>query len=194
MAPLPTIADTYRCALRWVDGGQSAVNVIHVRKSATTASSIASTIDANVTAAMWGSVVPGASVTTLTVTPLDGSSASFVLNTSGAKWTGSGTAGDALIAPAVIVSNRSSFRGRSRRGRTYLPFTSESVVASGLLDPAKVTSMNTAWAAFLAAMVAAGAQPVIASYKNADQVDWKTATVESTLATQRRRQTRLRKL
>jgi hypothetical protein len=192
MPGLPTIADTYRVALVWNLSGQSAVNVMHFLRSSTTAAVIASTLDSNVTAAMWGSVWPTATVNHIAVTPLDGSSATYTLNTSGAKWTGSAAAGDPTIAVAAIVKLTTSLRGRSNRGRLYLPGTCESVQNGGTLVAGTVTSMQTAWNNFLTAMVAAGQQPVVASYLHATQHPVAAFTVETFLATQRRRQGRIR--
>ena len=190
--PLPTIPDAYRVALVWNASGQLAVNVMHFLRASTTSAVIASTLDANVTAAMWGSVWPSASVNHITVTPLDGNSASYTLNTSGAKWTGSAAAGDPIIAVAAMVKLTTAFRGRSNRGRLFLPFVCESVQQGGTIVAGTVTSMQTAWNNFLTAMIAAGQQPIVASYLHANQHPVTAFTVESFFGTQRKRQSRLR--
>lgn len=192
MPALPVIADTYRVALVWNAAGQTAVNVMHILRSGTTAAVVASSVDANVTAAMWGSVWPTAIVNHLSVTPLDGSSATYQLNTTGAKWTGSAAAGDPTVAPAVVIKLTSTLRGRSYRGRLYIPFPCESVINGGTLNAPQVTSVQNAWNAFLTAMIAAGSQPVIASYLHATQIPVAAYTVETYLGTQRRRQERIR--
>jgi hypothetical protein len=192
--PLPIIADVYRIALLWTDTPTSshAVNVIHVRQAGTTAAAIAATMDANVTANMWGVETVNTKVTTVTVTKLDGSSASSSLAVTGAKWAGTAAAGDMIPAMAAVVKMQSLFRGRSQRGRVFLPFVAESQSTNGVLGAGAVAAMQTAWTNWVAAMVAAGAQPVIASYLHASQVDVASVTVEATAATQRRRQSRLR--
>jgi len=189
---LPVIADTYRVALNWTDSGQSAVNVMHILRSGTTASAIASSVDANVTAAMWGTVVNGAAVNHLVVTPLDGASASFTLNTTGAKWTGSGGVADPCVQCAVMIKCTTALRGRSNRGRLYLPFTSETISGGGVIAAGTQTTVQNAWNAFLTAMIAAGSQPVVASYLHATQHPIAAYTVELAMGTQRRRQSRLR--
>lgn len=189
--PLPVIADTYRVALNWTGpSGTHAVNVIHLLKSGTTAASIASTMDANVTTNMWNNVSASAQVTSLQVTPLDGSSATYVLNTTGAKWTGPNVGTDFAPAVANVISLRSNFRGRSKRGRVYMPYQAEAGMSNGVNGNTALS--QTAWNNWLAAMIAAGAQPVIASYKLASQVPITAIIVESVLGTQRRRQSRLR--
>lgn len=189
--PLPIIADTYRLALNWTGpSGSHAVNVMHLRKAATTAAAIAATMDANVTTNMWSNVTASALVTSLQVTPLDGTSATYILATSGAKWTGPAGAGDFVPAAAAIVSLRSVLRGRSNRGRLYLPFQAELNMSNGVLS--SVALAQTAWNNWLTAMVAAGAQPVIASYLHGTQHDIASINLELILGTQRRRQSRLR--
>lgn len=190
--PLPVIPDTYRCALNWEIGiGQSAVNVIHILRASATASLIASSIDANVTTNMWNAISTTALMNMLVVTPLDGSSASFSLATSGAKWSG-GSAGDVLPQVSVLVKAQTQLRGRSHRGRSFLPGIAEGAVAGGFLGAPAQALMQTAWNNFLAAMIAAGSQPVIASYKLSSQVPISSYTVELATGTQRRRMTRLR--
>jgi len=207
MVGLPTIADTFRCALKWSHtNGQTAVNVMHIHAPTKTPADVASGLDANVTAAMWGFVNVGASVNELQVTKLDGSSATYLLAVSGAKWTGGTTSGDFTPALAMCVSARTGLRGRRNRGRLYLPYISESVASNGSASSA-VTSCQSAWDTFLSTMTAAGLTPCIASYGFSQYRKGTTVitntwtptqnaitkyTVESILATQRRRQGRLR--
>lgn len=192
MASLPVIANCYRVALNWVhSSGQHAENVMHFRRLASTAAAVAALVDANVTANMWNQLSSGAVVTSIDVTPLDGSSATVRLATSGAKWTGS-DAGDFLVAPAALVSLRTGVRGRSYRGRVYRPFPGEVSVSNGVLSAGGVTASQTAWTTFVAAMNTASCQLVVASYLHQTTADVTTAIVENVLATIRRRQTRLR--
>lgn len=192
MPALPVIGDTYRCALRWGHStGQNAVNVIHITKAASSAAAVATALDTNATANMWGSVTGGASVNQLSITPLDGSSATYLLTVSGAKWTGAGGAGDFSPASAEVLSLRSTFRGRSKRGRIYLPFIGESSITNGSISSGLATT-QTAWNTWLAALIASGFFPCIASYKLASQVPVSSILVETLLGTQRRRQGRLR--
>lgn len=191
--PLPIIADTYRVALNWTESSvHTAVNVMHILRSGSSASVIAASLDTNATAAMWGCISSTALVTSLVVTPLDGSTASYTLTTSGAKWTGGATTTDPILQVAALVKLQSTFRGRSRRGRLFLPFVGESKSGGGIIDPTTRGTMQTAWNTWLAAMIAAGSQPVIASYLHATQVPVATATVELATGTQRRRNSRYR--
>lgn len=192
MATLPIIADTYRCALNWRHtNGQTAANVIHIRKAASTAAAVAAGIDANVTAAMWQPLSNGASVQEVRVTPLDGSTATTILAVTGAKWTG-GTAGDYTPAAAVLISLRTPFRGRSYRGRLFLPYLTETYQSNGSLDATARSNAQTAWDTFYSALNAGGFLWVVASYKLAIANSATARIVESAIATMRPRQSRLR--
>lgn len=192
MPPLPVIPDTYRAAFNWNDSGQTAVNVMHFRRASSSSAAVASLIDANVTAAMWGMIANGASVVRLDVTALDGASATFSLVTTGAKWAGGAGVTDPLIAVAQVIKLQTTLRGRRHRGRIYLPFTGENQTVGGSLLSASVTSVQNAWNTFLTATIAAGLPPVVASYRGASQLDVSSFVVETLVGTQRRRQTRLR--
>jgi hypothetical protein len=201
--PLPIIANTFRCALKWINtgGSQSAVNVIHVQANTAGqhASDAFAAIDAHVSANMWVSAVAGASVTEVDITPLDGVSATQSFSTgSPAKWSGS-AGGDYVPQVAVLIKLFTGLRGRQNRGRVYLPFTAETGISDGLLVATGV--INAAWVAFQAGMV--GMAPVewglcVASYDRAHAGVGAHATgitgllCEQVLGTQRRRQGRLR--
>jgi hypothetical protein len=190
--PLPVILDTYRIAQHWLASGQIAVNVWHVRRNSSTAAAIATIVDANVTAAMWGCVWNGAAVSYIEVTPLDGGSATYRLNTSGAKWTGSAAASDPVINAPALIKLQTTQRGPRNRGRLFLPFTAEVAMQGGALVAGTVTSMQTAWTNWLNAMTTAGAPVVVASYRGGVANNAVSATVETILATMRKRQSRLR--
>lgn len=191
--PLPVIADTYRVALEWTGpGGLRAVNVLHLTAAASDPAGVWSDLDASVTASMWNHTTSAVAVTRVVITKLDGSTASFIAAPTGAKWAGSTAAGDLEVAPSAIVSLRTALRGPRNRGRLYLPFPAEANVANGLLNSAVVTGMNTAWSTFRVAIATAGSPMTVASYVGATATAVLTATAESQLATQRRRQDQLR--
>ncbi len=202
--PLPVIANTFRCALRWsfAGSGQNAVNVIHIRSSAPgmTPAQAFTALDSSVAIAMWDSVVNVASVSEVDITPLDGATATASFSTgSPAKWSGS-AGGDAEIAGAALVKLSTPTRGRSFRGRVFLPFTSEAATANGFLVAGLPGTMTTAWEGFRTALEALTSPwaIVVASYDRAHAGAGATATtvsstlVEGALATQRRRQGRNR--
>jgi hypothetical protein len=190
MAHLPIIAGVQRVAFHWTTaGGASAINVMYFR--ATTEATCFTALDANATSGMWTLVSNGYSVTQLIITPLDGSSATVTHPTTGAKWTG-GTAGDYIPNLALIVKETTGKRGKSYRGRIYLPAITEASQINGVLTPATVTTMQTAWNTFYTAMSTATVIPCVVSQKLGTAENVTTFTVEPMAATQRMRLSRLR--
>lgn len=191
--PLPVIADTYRVAFNWTNTQDTslATNVMHFRKGGSNPAALQTSLDAHVTADMWKMVSPGASVDNLVITPLDGSSVSYPWSTGKpAKWTGNGAAGDWIPQVSSLIKLLTAKRGRSYRGRVFLPFTSEGTVAYGICNATYVGLCTTAWVNFRTAMIADGFQIVIASYVLATAENVIAIACESRTATQRRRQVR----
>lgn len=203
--PLPVIANTYRCALKWTESssGQTAVNVIHMQAngSGTTATDCYNAMNGAVTAAMWDNAVLSASIGEVDITPLDGHSGTITFVTgSPAKWSGS-AGGDWIPAVATLIKLSTPLRGRANRGRVFLPFTAEAIQANGLITTSGVTAITNAWVAFQTALVALSPTEwglVVASYDRAHSGAGAHATginavqCERPTASQRRRQERLR--
>jgi hypothetical protein len=197
MPPLPTISNTFRVALDWADAsGQTAVNVMHIRiAGGGTIGNVAAAMDSAATGNMWASVINSAHVSQFAITPLDGSTATaFVTPTTIGKWTGSSSSTEFLPAVSPLVKLTTAIRGRSNRGRLFLPFTGEGNVVNGKVRAADVTVMQPAWTSFLAGLAAftPACTLVVASYKLSTATTVLAAHVEDVLGTQRRRQGRLR--
>jgi hypothetical protein len=187
--PLPIIADIFRVTLNWEDtGAGKAHNVLHFSAPGKTESDVFTTIDAHVTQQMWDWAATTEVVESVSVLPLDGSSATTVhLTGSPAKWTGGGT-GQPLPQVCGIIKLETGLRGPANRGRVFIPHVGEGETAVGALSD--ITTVSTAWVAFANAMATAGVALGVASYKN---VDWHQAINVgggSRTATQRRRQHR----
>ena len=207
MVALPVIDDVYRVLFHWAaTGGQTAANVMHFKAPTLSASAVASQIDASVTQNMWSNVLSTATVGYIQVTKLDGSSATYQLATSGTKWQGAAGGTDFVPNVSTVVSLRTGQRGQRHRGRVFLPFQSETNIANGVRTDS-LSGGQTDWNTFLNAMATGLAPLHVASYGHSEYVknhtivtnSWTpdstvvlTATVEQTLATQRRRQSRLR--
>lgn len=198
MAALPVITDVFRCALNWQEsGGQVATNVIHIKdeSGAATASTIMTALDNAAAGGMWACVVPTAQVVDVGITPLDGTTATqhFTPPTP-SHWTGqNGT----QFVPQVsaIVKLSTGDRGRSKRGRIFLPFIAESSIANGVLDSTQAAAMQTEWNDFQDDLGAGtpSCLLVVASYKlGTATTAIEPIQVEGILGTQRRRQGRLR--
>lgn len=213
MPPLPIINNVQRVAMLWKFGttGQTAVNVMHFSTASTDTLALKNLIDTNVAAAMWSQAPTLAQVVQLSITPLDGHTATQLYTVSGTKWAGTQAGAEFVPQAAVVVSLRTAERGRQNRGRLYLPFTAESYINSGVLATAP-TTQQAAWDTFRANMKT-GLMPMhVASYghslhkrKNQDgsltytPVTWAphsnevlTTAVESIAGTMRPRQARLR--
>lgn len=202
--PLPVIPNVFRVALEWDNlAGQTAVNVIHIKTQASgvTPAAVFTCLDAHVTANMWDTTSDNSGITTVKITPLDGSSASADFLTSRpARWAPAGS-GQAVPNVAVLVKLQTPLRGRDNRGRIFLPFTGESSISNGIVDAATVVTMTTAWNTFADDIDADGTTPMdlgVASYDRrhagagAHFNAASAITVEGVAGTQRRRQSRLR--
>jgi hypothetical protein len=195
VAPLPVIANVYRTAFKWTSSevhGNS-VNVMHFEKSGSNPAALAASLDSHVTASMWQYARNTCSIAEVDITPLDGSSVTFpFLTTSPAKWKGAQTTGFIHPAEAVIIKLLTAKRGRSYRGRLFLPWGCDAHISDGFLDTATANTMTAAWIAFASAMEADGFNIVVASYKLATAEAVVAIQVEQPLGVQRRRQEVLR--
>lgn len=190
---LPVIPGTYRCAFNWTvaDSGLTATNVMHFERADYSAENVYFDIDGAVTADMWLQTKTDIGISSVEVTPLDGTSLPYIGNTGkGVKWSGSQSGGDFIPQVATIVKLTTAKRGRSYRGRVFLPFVGETRAGGGIMDPTTRSDMEDAWVAFVSAMATAGTPMAIASYKLATSEDVIQATVESFCGTIRKRQPR----
>jgi hypothetical protein len=148
-------------------------------------------LNTNVTAAMWAHTPTSSKVDFVTLTNLDGVSGSVVKNTGvPAKWCGASGATAPIAQASVIAKLTTGGRGRSRRGRLYLPWPDESMITAGSYSTADRTTQQTAWNTFLATVSGVSARFVVASYKLVDFVPVTAVTIEQLCGTQRRRQPR----
>lgn len=203
--PLPVIPNVFRVAIGWgpTAAGITATNVIHIQSASVTGGStgVMEALDDAVTAAMWGTLADAWHATDVAITPLDGTSPTqhFVPATP-ANWQG-GTGGDLAPQVSAVAKITTAFRGRANRGRIFLPAPAEGQTTAGKLNDGTNVSATTAWNAFAAALLAdvdfTGALGV-ASYDRKHSgagAHFHPTTgvlVEQVLATQRRRQSRLR--
>lgn len=203
--PLPVIANTFRCALKWTESGtgQTAVNVIHIKANGAgqTAADAYAALNSSVGAAMWDSAVSTAKINEVDITPLDGVTATQSFQTGApAKWSGS-AGGDFIPAAAYVVKIQTAARGRDNRGRVFLPFTAESIQANGVVPSASAAIIGAAWVTFVTDLVAIA--PVawdlgVAAYDRAHAgagahfTGSSAIVAEIALGSQRRRQGRVR--
>jgi len=190
--PLPVIDEVARVAFNWSAGSQHAVNVMHFSTGGATASAVADALEANVTSDMWAIIYSGATIASLDVTILDSEAATHHHDTSGPPQWGGGVGGQHVPQVAAIIKLTTPVRGRSSRGRVFLPFIAEASIENGLITSVDAGTMQDGWTAFRNAMDADGFGLVVASYKLEVATDVSACTLELQTGTQRRRQTRNR--
>lgn len=190
MPPLPEITNVYRCAFNWALASQRvAANVIHTRTSVfDDAQAVAEQVRDAASAAQWGPVHSSVGVEQIVVTKLDGTSASYELDvTADAAWQGQ-TDGQYVPQVAAVVKFTTSQRGRSKRGRLFMPYIAEAAMQDGLiLDLGPVQS---AWEDFVQNLDLVSCPLVVASYKLESAQDVIGVLAETRIATQRRRNRR----
>jgi hypothetical protein len=192
--PLPIIADVYLARLIWKDAGapREAVNDLYFKDTVgtQTGTDLFNDFQTARVRDMWALQKSSSTLYKIITTKLDGSAASVPTLTNGnVAWTGQLT-GNLILQGANVITVRTGFRGRSRRGRIYLPWVAEDGQDAGTLLAASVTACQTAWNTFSAAMVAAGWAPHVVSQLHGDSVAATRYDVEPYLKTQRRRSRR----
>lgn len=193
MTALPIIANVFRVAFNWANDvdGQISENVMHFRGPGLVAVDLGPIIQAALQVHQWAPLPTTWGLDTLSVTALDGGSATVTYSLTGGHVEGEST-GDWSPASAAVVSLTTDQRGRSYRGRIFLGPCAESAINDGRLVLPLPAEMVTAWEAFNAAAIADGLSHGVASYKHATFNEVLTYAVQAGIGTQRRRQTRVR--
>lgn len=191
MTPLPVIADVMRVAWNWSGGaGLTATNVSHWAAPGKSELELWTAFNSHITVNIFDALSTDATIQEIVIEKLDGTSAALHF---GPVAHGIGNGGGEPIAQVcALMKFSTASRGRSKRGRMYLPFVGEADVNSGKLAAAVDTNTTTAWATFLNAMATDGFDLVIASYKTSSAESVINVVCEKVTATQRRRQDRLR--
>lgn len=189
--PLPVVADTYQVSLVWTNPNapRNAVNTLHFQHNTGTdsAADLYADLNASVATNMWSVLHTSTRVENVNITKLDGVSAGQAFQPAAvAKWAGA-NAGDLILQGAAVISIKSNVRGPRGRNRIFLPWVVESCQANGVLTPANVTAMATAWATFVTDMSTAGWNLVAVSALHAEANAVATIAIRTALKTQRRR-------
>lgn len=142
-------------------------------------------ITGNMTAGCVASISSNAHISEIEIIKLDGTSGtrSFPIVS------GIPGGGSADFAPQVctLVHLGTGLRGPARRGRLYLPFTSEGSQTAGLIDASVLSAMQTAWSDFLDNMATDGYSWAVLSESQSDAALVTDVVVKQRVATQRRR-------
>ncbi len=197
--PLPVITNVVRIAVRGqAPSGSNWANVLHCLKTTAGAPSGAdiTNLDTAIRRLYIGAAYSGgnnmlsACKTTcttvdVTYTPLDGSSTSTV-----SALTAAGALTDDSLPSqtAEVVTIRTARRGRSYRGRVYLPpWTEVSSSASGTMVASTVTAILNQWVGAQAALVATNWTIGVASYLHSTFEAATGFTMDTRFDVQRRR-------
>lgn len=191
--PLPVISNVYRAAFTWTntDTGFSAVNVMHFKKSGSNPAALATSLAGAVHQDMWAFQGSHSHIREVDITPLDGAGVTYPYITgSGTVWSGSDGSNDHNPQVANIIKIVTAKRGRSYRGRVFLPWVCENLQANGVLDSGTLATVQAKWVAFATTMTGDGWDQVVASYLHATSEEVIGYLAERQTATQRRRQKR----
>ena len=205
---LPIITNVWRVAWEWANEAHSAANIMHFQSSAANAAALYTQIDGAVVQQMFTAVAAPGRVQRLRITKLDGISPTAVVPTIGTKWSGLSD-GEFSPATSALVSTTSDRRGQASNGRVYLPFIAEDVMESGSLSETIRAEMEAAWLGFITSVAAAGATWQVTSYglpvlpatpsrperpaAGPLSRPVQLASIDGVFATQRPRQSRLRR-
>ena len=140
---------------------------------------------------MWQPTSEQNKIVQVVFLPLDGTTASVAkVAPSTDAWSGPQSNGDTVPQAAVIVKLRTDQRGRSGRGRVFLPWPWEGVIENGRFSSADRDACTAAWGAFVDDMRGDSVDLVVASYVHAYKNAVVSANAETFCGTQRRRQPR----
>jgi hypothetical protein len=191
MSPLPVIANTYRVALDWDLGAVRAANVLHFQQATGDETDLWDEIRSNLTDNMFKPIANLAAIESAAITKLDGSSATVTI-TDPSPQTGGTVSTELILNCGPVVSLHTALRGRSYRGRVFVPGIAESKYTNGVISNTELGNMVTGWNDFITAQVGALRPLVVASYLNETAEIVSSISINEVCGTQRRRQSRRR--
>lgn len=201
--PLPILPSVFRVALTKGSGIGAATNVIHVSSATLTPAQVLTALDGAIAVGTFDAQAASLTTVQAVCTKLDNTTPSIEATLSGAGWAGTG-AGEVSPASAVVVTFKTSQRGRRHTGRLFMGNCTEDKIGNGQAAAVSQPIMQAAWTTTLANLVSAGIPLNVASYGKTSvppdaatdfpptSVTVTNATVQNFLGTQRRRQSRLR--
>lgn len=139
----------------------------------------------------WVQATLDSKITAVDITPLDGvgMTETFV-PTPGTGWEGIQPSGPSAPQIASIMKLTTASRGRSFRGRVYMPWVAELACSNGVFTPSVYAAAVPIIQSWFTALTGAGAILQVASYKLGTAAPVTAITLENAMATQRRRQFR----
>lgn len=199
----PNLPAVSRIVLHYTDSGSgaSAINVLHVLSSGATNLDTFNRFNTAWAADLMAHTSTTVRLHTVDVTKLDNLTATEIFSTTGAKYDGTGS-GEPNPAVALLVKLTTGFRGLGGSGRIFPPFVTESVAESGHIISSALPVLSAAWVAFVNTLTTQTIPLQVTSYGRFAEDDTQlapatthtvtAASLSPILATQRRRQSRLR--
>lgn len=187
MTTLPVVTDGFRSTIKWQSflTGRIDENVMAWVGSPGSEADLSAKITGNLTASCLTSTSSDFTLIEVDVIKLDGTSGTRTFPiASGIQGQGGG---DYAPQVATLIHLGTGLRGPARRGRVYLPGCAENAQTAGTITSSLVTSMQTAWDAFLTNMATDGYGWGVLSIVNADIALVTDVVVRPRVATQRRR-------
>lgn len=191
MTPLPTIPDLYRVVILWSPSFTvTPRNVFHVHNTSGDVDAVASALETAFIAGrspqnMFRGMGSSYSATSVSITPLDGSSAA---TDHGITAITGGSSGEVIPMASAVVSLKTAQKGARGRGRMYVGPTTEGSQDSGILDSAIQAAMLTGWGNFIASLETDLTPLHVASYTHVDSHEVTSVRIDTLLGTMRRRQ------
>lgn len=144
--------DTVSLTHRFMWHGQEVSYGLHLKRpgyTATNAQLLADDAGQSWAAELAGSMVTGIIADVVTVQDLSETGAPNYENPDEIGETGNNAADGVPNNTSILISHRTADTGRSARGRTYFPGVAESAVVNGRPLGSFITSLATAWAAYI---------------------------------------------
>lgn len=195
MAPLPVISNVKRITINFTTyGGVTPACVHHVRGDAADEAQLGEDLWDAFPEGLFGPMHAGFEPNSISILPLDGSSATYEAVRPGGVGTDLCLSNNNILpAVACVVSFATGTRGPQGRGRQYVGPITETSVTDGLMEPTVISALQTAWQTYATNLQAITAPLAlqVASYTHEEARTVTSIVVKRPVATQRRRQRQL---
>lgn len=186
MAPLPVISNAFRVSINYLLAGeQVATNVINIFSLTQTQDQVGAIVVATMNANMFAPTSSSIVIDSIDVLPYDGVSPTKNFPVVGLT---GGATGPGVPAVSLVASFRTPFRGRSRRGRAFLPWVAEGVQDEGIVEVATADDALAGWTQFQVDLLPALISQAVVSIKLAQIFVIESTIVNRKLDTIRLRQ------
>lgn len=195
MAPLPIIDDTTRVCINFATvAGVTPRCIHHVRAATADVEQIADDLWLTFVDGMFGPMLSAHEPQSISLTRLDGTSATFVSPRPEGSLTMCLGTGQMMPSVAAVVSLRTLIRGPKARGRQYVGPIVEQAQENGVMDGATRVNLQNAWVQYANDLTELDPAMAlcVASYTHAESYLVNSISVDTLTGNQRRRLDQLR--